>query len=588
MNHLKWIKENVQGVKGAFGVHLLMNPLQYLCRTLSSAEGYAVMILGLQYMEPGMLGKGALLYIAGVLAAALCCAVDTVFKARVECGIRTRQKQELLKAVLYQKSGGQEPLSMHSAGIQEIMITDVENIVSFFGTQISNFVTPIVVSTVCLAAVLMKSAVIAAVVLISMALTALINLYFLPRLHAQIREVRRVENALTAEFTDTISGSAVIRVFSCQKRYLEGIGRSIQGVLEAQTEEVRIRFRQGLAINLLAFSSMTVPFLVGAVLTVKGRMGLSDMMYITQLSGNLLWFINTLTGTVTELQKTRISRERIESAISQTSSEERPCSGNFDAGGSPDLSDRMDDACAVRLEHLEVTLSGRQILKDISLEIPRGACVAFVGESGCGKSTVFKALQNFVPYQGRISFFGRDSGSLGEGERYGMMSLVSQDVGLIDGTVRENILIGRQAASDGEVRAAAEMAQVDKFTERLEKGLDTEIGENGSLFSGGERQRVALARGLLKAAPVLLLDEVTSALDPGTEERVMAAVESLRGRYTILIIAQKLNTVRSADIIFCLRDGEIAGRGTHQELMESCGEYRRLCKQITFSRHPQT
>ncbi|MCM1540644.1 MAG: ABC transporter ATP-binding protein/permease [Blautia sp.] len=717
-----WVRENIREVKAAFVAHLLMNPLQYLCRTLLGAQGTAMMVLGLQYMDRLNLGKGMAVYMAGILAAALCGAADTVFQARVECGIRLRQKRELLRAVLYRKTGGrqgagkahgagaqawekqscgrmqmdgkqshnaaaqggEEPL--HSAKLQEILITDVENIVGFFGTQISNCVTPVAVSLVCIGAVFTKSGIIAFIVLFSMLLAALINLYFLPKLHAQIREVREAENGLTARYTDTILGSAVIRVFSCQKYYLETIGRDIRSVLDTQAKEVRIRFLQGLALNLLSFSSMTIPFLAGAVLTVMGRMDLSTMIYITQLSGNLLWFINTFSSTVTEMQRTRISRERIESALgqdkessvnkvhlqmipanSQRTRIRRNCpkqrneksviyfrtvpkdrqgkhlsvpvqDGNMQEARKPapakdedmqeahkpvpakgedmqethkyapakdgdmqkthkpasakgedmqgahkltpakneDMQKSYGSDCAVRLERLNVWLGGRQILKDISLEVPRGACVAFVGESGCGKSTIFKALQNFVPYQGRISLFGKDADSMEEDARYGLMSLVSQDVGLMGGTIYENILIGNQNAAPREVEEAAGLAQADRFVHGLEAGLDTEIGENGSMLSGGERQRVALARGFLKNAPILMLDEVTSALDPETEAGVVAAVGGFRGRCTILIIAQKLDTIRNADRIFCIKDGEIAGQGTHEELMENCAEYRRL------------
>ena len=119
---------------------------------------------------------------------------------------------------------------------------------------------------------------------------------------------------------------------------------------------------------------------------------------------------------------------------------------------------------------------------------------------------------------------------------------------------------------------------MDAFADSLEAGLDTQVGENGCLLSGGERQRVTLARGFLKGAPILLLDEVTSALDPATEEKVVRAVETLRGRYTIVMIAQKLNTVLSADRIFCIRDGEIVGQGTHEELLRDCEEYQKLVK----------
>lgn len=568
-----WVIENLRAVKGVFAAHLVINPLQYLCKTLLGARGYAVMILGLQYMDASYLRNGILLYIGGVLAAALCGAADAVFQAKVECGIRLRQKRELLRTILYQKEKEQE----HSAKLQEILITDVENIVNFFGTQINHFVTPIVVSFVCMMAVLAKSGIVAVIVFLSMLLAAVINLYFLPRLHAQIGEVRKAENALTSRYTDTLLGSTVIRVFSYQKYYLEEIGHNIKNTLNTQAKEVKIRFIQGVALNLLSFSSMTVPLLAGAVLTVKGRMSLSDMMYVSQLSGNLLWFINTFSSTVMEMQKTRVSKARIESVLAEGSVQEAYLQhGKAEERSWPAFVTESDSA--VCLEHLNVTLAGRQILKDISLEIPKGACVAFVGESGCGKTTILKALQDFVSYEGTISLFGRNADSLKEQARYGLMSFVSQDVGLIDGTIYENIRIGDQGASQEEVEAAAKMAQVDTFANGLEAGLETQVGENGGMLSGGERQRITLARGFLKNAPILMLDEVTSALDPVTEEKIVSAVEELRGRHTILIIAQKLNTIQNADKIFCIKEGEIVGQGTHEELLRGCAEYRRLAE----------
>lgn len=567
-----WLRQNLEGTRGNFAVHFVMNPLQYLCKTLFGAQGYAVMILGLQYMNAARLANGVALYIAGVVLAALCGAVDSIYKAKVECHVRLRQKQKLLRTILYQKGIGQE----HSTRLQDILITDVERIVYFFGTQINDFVTPLVVSLICILAVFAKSAVVAAIVLVSMLLTAVINLYFLPRLHAQVRVVREVENALTARYTDTIAGSAVIQVFSYQKYYLQEIGRQIQDVLDAQEKEVKLWFLQGVALNLLSFSSMTIPFLAGAVLTVKGQINFSTLMYMTQLSGNLLSFIHIFTGAVSELQRTRISKERIESVFADQLPARAECTGNHLPKECP------QGSIAVCISHLNVTLEGRPVLKDISLEIPVGAHVAFVGESGCGKTTILKVLQNTVPYKGDVCFFGQCAESFTEQERYGLMSFVSQDAGLIDGTIYENIRIGKLDATHRNIEKAVQMAQVDVVVHNMENGLLTQVGENGSALSGGERQRITLARGFLKDASILLLDEVTSALDPATEDKIVDAVEQLRGTKTVIAVAQRLNTVRHMDKIFVLKDGALVGEGTYKELMHGCTEYQRLEQAVAF------
>jgi len=217
-------------------------------------------------------------------------------------------------------------------------------------------------------------------------------------------------------------------------------------------------------------------------------------------------------------------------------------------------------------------------LEDVSVHIRAGETVAIVGASGSGKTTLAHLLPRFYDAPpGTIAIGGRDIASLPLSSLRGAISLVSQDIVLFNDSVRNNIAYGaRRGATDGEIAAAAEAANATGFIRALPQGFDTSIGERGSRLSGGQRQRVALARALLKDAPILILDEATSALDSESEREIQAALEKIRGRRTVIIIAHRMSTIESADRIIVLDRGRVVQTGTHAELIGNQGAYARL------------
>jgi len=208
---------------------------------------------------------------------------------------------------------------------------------------------------------------------------------------------------------------------------------------------------------------------------------------------------------------------------------------------------------------------------------PAGRTTALVGLSGAGKTTVFNLLQRFwEPSGGVIRIDGQPISEVSITSLRRQIALVSQDVFLFEGTIRENIAAGREGASEEEIIAAARAAQADEFIRSLPKGYDTEVGELGSQISGGQRQRISLARAFLKNAPIILLDEPTSALDSETEQSIQEALQELtRGRTTI-VIAHRLATVANADVIHVMDKGQVIESGRHRELIERGGLYARL------------
>jgi ATP-binding cassette, subfamily B, bacterial IrtB/YbtQ len=216
-------------------------------------------------------------------------------------------------------------------------------------------------------------------------------------------------------------------------------------------------------------------------------------------------------------------------------------------------------------------------VKNLSFALPERSLTALVGTSGSGKTTITKLISRYADAQtGTIEVGGKAINQLDPNELLRSMSVVFQDVYLFNGTIRENILMGKPTATPAEIEAAARQANCHDFICQFPNGYDTPVGEIGSTLSGGERQRISIARAILKDAPIILLDEPTSALDTESEVAVQSAIDRLVSNKTVVVIAHRLSTVMGADLILVLRSGEIIERGTHQELLAQQGQYTRM------------
>ena len=219
----------------------------------------------------------------------------------------------------------------------------------------------------------------------------------------------------------------------------------------------------------------------------------------------------------------------------------------------------------------------KEILHDVSLNIPSGQMTALVGPSGSGKSTLAKLAAGFWDVKnGSITMGGRDLKTIPLEQLYEQVAFVSQDNYLFDDTVRENIRMGRLNATDAEVEAAAHAAGCDSFIGELEHGYDTVVGGGGAHLSGGERQRIAIARAMLKDAPVVILDEATAYIDPENEVIIQKAVGALVKNKTVIVIAHRLSTITDAAQIVVVKDGCIAAKGTHEQLLKSSPLYHEM------------
>lgn len=228
-------------------------------------------------------------------------------------------------------------------------------------------------------------------------------------------------------------------------------------------------------------------------------------------------------------------------------------------------------------DHVSFGYGEKEILHNVSADFRPGTMTAIVGPSGSGKSTMLRLIARFYdPQSGTVRFGGTDEKAIDPEKLMSKISVVFQDVYLFQDTIESNIRYGKENATHEEIIVAAKLAHCHEFIMKLPEGYQTMVGEGGSTLSGGEKQRISIARAILKDAPVLLLDEATSSLDPENELDVQRALEELVKGRTVVMIAHKLKTVAGADQILMLDQGEIVERGTHAELLQNGKKYAHL------------
>ena len=231
----------------------------------------------------------------------------------------------------------------------------------------------------------------------------------------------------------------------------------------------------------------------------------------------------------------------------------------------------------IRFEHVSFAYQDKEVLHDINITLPKNSLTALVGPSGSGKSTVMKLCARFYdPQKGCIFFNGVPMNEINPESLMSHISMVFQDVYLFQDTIRNNIRFGKTDATEEEIIAAAKKACCHDFIMRLPKGYDTLVGEGGCTLSGGEKQRISIARAMLKDAQIILLDEATASLDPENEVEVQKAIDALIKGHTVIAIAHRLKTIKGADQIIVLDNGQIKEKGTHETLMQAKGLYAQL------------
>ncbi|WP_299123746.1 ABC transporter ATP-binding protein [uncultured Winogradskyella sp.] len=250
---------------------------------------------------------------------------------------------------------------------------------------------------------------------------------------------------------------------------------------------------------------------------------------------------------------------------------------------SPNAITKSDFKSEIKLNNISFKYEDDLVLKNFSLQVPKGKSVALVGQSGSGKSTISNLVTRFYDVnEGSISIDGEDIKGLTKHSLRDLIGLVTQDSVLFNDTIKNNVLLGKENASDEEIINALKIANAWEFVKDLKGKLDFNIGDSGTKLSGGQKQRINIARAVLKNPPIMILDEATSALDTESERIVQNAIENMMKNRTSIIIAHRLSTIQSADLIIVMQKGEIAEQGSHSELISKDGVYKKLVDMQSF------
>lgn len=374
---------------------------------------------------------------------------------------------------------------------------------------------------------------------------------------------RQKSDRITEIAQDCVSGILVLRSFGAEKYFGAKLEQAADDLVANEEKRTRTSNSALLVRRILNWLPNIICAIYAYVLVSKGAISVGSLVTFILILGRFVDAFIGLPFDMVEAREHWVCIRRVEDILGEPDEE----SGTARSG-----SDK-DKALAFRKVSFYYT-EGVPVLNDLSFEIPSGSTVAFVGDSGGGKSTVFHLLCGFYkPCGGDYQLYGRNFKEWDIEAAREQMALVSQNVFLFPNSIRANVAYANPGAGEEAIVQACKNAGIHDFIMSLPEGYDTQVGERGILLSGGERQRISIARAFLKNAPILLMDEPTSAVDVETEQLIQEAMERLSEGRTCVIIAHRLSTVRHADTIFVMKDGAIAESGNHDSLIQKGGIY---------------
>ncbi|SDJ47180.1 ABC transporter ATP-binding protein [Billgrantia gudaonensis] len=378
-------------------------------------------------------------------------------------------------------------------------------------------------------------------------------------------DVREKVGDLASRLGNNLAGIATIKSFTSEAREAERLREVSEAYVEANRRAIQVSSAFIPVIRMAILAGFLATFTVGGMLALRGDLNVGAYGVLVFLTQRLLWPLTGLAEVIDLFERAMASTRRILDLLAV------PITVRDNHGAS--LPEPVRGEVSFERVSFRYGSSGEGV-EGVSLHVPAGNTLALVGATGSGKSTLVKLLLRFYdPDSGRICIDGQPIDGVSLASLRGAIGLVSQDVYLFEGSVRDNIAYGRPQASEAEVIEAARTAEAWEFIQALPQGLDTAVGERGVRLSGGQRQRLSLARALLKDPPILVLDEATSAVDNETEAAIQRSLARIGHGRTVIMIAHRLSTIVHADEIVVIEGGRVAEHGTHDSLLAADGRY---------------
>ncbi len=465
--------------------------------------------------------------------------------------------------------------SISSGQLINRSLSDLQNVRGF--VQTSLLTTLDIVSAVCLYIVLIltKSPWLALLALVPLPLWTIYILRFSKKVQPAAKAVLEAEDKALQIITENIAGVHVIKAFATEKQEVEKFNTAADTFLQRIRKRIRLFANFQPVVRLIAsVSHLSLFFLAGSLIIYgksqgKKTLGVGDLMILGNAMGAILGRLQQVAAINEQYQNAIVSARRLWEVLH----------------AKPTVPEKEKPACLPKKGTGSVTFENvsfgydpsKPVLHDVSFNVPGGQIVAVVGPTGAGKSTMVSLISRFYdPHRGRILLDGNDLRDLKLSDLRTQISFVFQETYLFSDTVSANIAYGRPGLSQGEIESAARLAQAHEFIEQLPRQYDTMLGERGTNLSGGQRQRLAIARAIVTNPRVLILDDATAAVDPETEDLIRRGMRlTLYGR-TTFIIAHRISTVKSADLVLVVENGRITQMGTHAELMQQEGHYREI------------
>ena len=479
---------------------------------------------------------------------------------------RSTMRKTIFSKVMELDAGGIEKIGPTSA--ITAAVDAVEQMQAYFSSYLPSLIFS-VIAPIYLFFHLKNISFIVAVLLlfVSLILFPLHNV-FRGKIEALRKTYWRSLDDMTGYYMDGLRGLTTLKLFDRDREHSRVLGEKADVLNKTIHAFMKINFTSFLVTELLIYAAITVSLVICITGMRNGDITIAQALTVLMLSYSYFSAIRQLMS-ASHSALTAISAAGKVEEILQTDTS-RPYN--------PELSADPEHFDGIRMEHVSYGYEGRsRALQDVSLTIPRGSSVALVGLSGCGKSTAASLLMRFCdPDQGTIFIEGKEYRSVTPQQLRTNIAMVPQQVNLFSGTIRENLLLADPNANDEKLKEALSEAGLGSFLKTLPKGLDSDVGNAGAALSGGQRQKMGIARALLSEAQYMIFDEATSSVDPQSEREIWETIGRLSKTRTLIIISHRMSTIQNANCIYVLEKGVVAQRGSHAELMQQGGLYREL------------